>query len=157
VLLVEDNEDDVVLTQLAFEKCLVPNKIVVVYDGQEALDYLFGQGKYTDRDINQQPAVVLLDLKLPYISGIDVLKEIRLSEKIYRLPVIILSSTTNMQDIEKCEKLGINRYYRKPGNFNEFKKIIEDIRESYLERDRSQTQNGNQQKGIIFPQSNLSG
>ena len=157
VLLVEDNDDDVVLTQLAFEKCQVPNKMVVVYDGQEALDFLFGQGKYADRDISQTPAVVLLDLKLPYVSGLDVLKQIRMTTNISRLPVVVLSSTVNREEIDACEKVGINRYFRKPGNFEQFKLIVEEIRSSFLEPDGIQTQNENQQKGIVFPKRNHSG
>jgi two-component system, response regulator len=140
VLLVEDNEDDVVLAQMAFQKCQVPDKLEVVYDGQEALDFLFGQGKYVGRDVNQNPAVILLDLKLPYVSGLEVLKQVRLNRKTSRIPVVVLSSTTNMKEIEECEKLGINRYYRKPGDFEKYKRIIEDIRDSFLERDRTQGQ-----------------
>ncbi len=132
ILLVEDNEDDVMLTQIAFKKCQVSNNLVVVYDGREALDFLFGQGKYTGRDISQTPAVVLLDLKLPFVSGQEVLKQIRMDTRICRLPVVVLSSTTNMQEIKESELLGINRYYRKPGNFEQFAKIIEDVRDSYL-------------------------
>ncbi len=141
VLLVEDNEDDVELTQMAFKRRQISNKIVVVYDGQEALDFLFGEGKYSGRDITQTPAVILLDLKLPFVSGQEVLKQIRLSTKLCRLPVVVLSSTTNMKDIEECEQLGINRYYRKPGNFSEFKKIVEEIRSFWLDNDLPQTVN----------------
>jgi two-component system, response regulator len=132
VLLVEDNEDDVALTNVAFRKCHIPNRIVVVNDGQEALDFLMGQGQYSVRDTSQVPAVVILDLKLPCISGLEVLKQIRLTHKISRLPVVVLSSSVNQQEIDECERLGINRYYRKPGNFGEFTKIIEEIRYSWL-------------------------
>jgi two-component system, response regulator len=156
ILLVEDNEDDVFLTQRAFQKCQIPNKILVVYDGQEALDFLFGEGKYSGRDITQTPAVVLLDLKLPYVSGQEVLRKIRMDSDICRLPVVVLSSTTNMQEIEECEQMGINRYCRKPGNFNEFKKIIEDIRDSFLEKDRTQTRNLPAPDGNILPNRNHS-
>jgi two-component system, response regulator len=133
VLLVEDNEDDVALTQIAFRRSQVPNELVVVTDGQEALDFLFGQGQYAGRDTSQTPAVVLLDLKLPCVSGQEVLRQIRMDEKISRLPVVVLSSTTNMEEIKECEQLGISRYYRKPGNFEEFAKIIQDIRISFME------------------------
>jgi CheY-like chemotaxis protein len=149
VLLVEDNPDDVELTQIAFRRCKIPNKLVVVWDGREALDFLFGKGKYADRDKNQMPAVVLLDLKLPYVSGLEVLKGIRMNQNINRLPVVVLSSSVNQQEIDECERLGINRYYKKPGSFADFTKIIEDIRCSYLEKDK--TQDENQQVGIIFP------
>lgn len=138
VLLVEDNEDDVALTQIAFRRSQVPNKLMVVTDGHEALDFLFGKGDYAGRDTSQSPAVILLDLKLPCVSGQEVLRQIRMDEKINRLPVVVLSSTTNMEEIKDCEKLGINGYYRKPGDFEEFKKIIEDIRDSFLKTDRTQ-------------------
>ena len=134
VLLVEDNDDDVVLTQTAFRRCRVPNKLIAVYDGQEALDFLFGQGKYTGRDISRTPAVILLDLKLPYVSGQEVLRQIRVNEnaEIKQLPVVVLSSTTNLREIADCEELGISRYFHKPGNFNEFKKIIDDVCKTWL-------------------------
>lgn len=132
VLLVEDSIDDVALTKAAFKNCEVANNIVVVYNGQEALDYLCGEGKYAGRDITQTPAVVLLDLNLPLINGLEVLKQIRLNPDISRLPVVILSSSVSRQEIDQCERLGINRYYRKPGNFNEFKKIIQEIHFSWL-------------------------
>ena len=132
ILLIEDNEDDVKLTQMAFERCHVSNKLVVAYNGQEALDFLFGEGQYEGRDISQKPAVILLDLKLPLISGQEVLKQIRLNHRIARLPVVVVSSTTNMQEIEECESLGMNRYFRKPMNFNQYKKIIDEIRRSWL-------------------------
>jgi CheY-like chemotaxis protein len=132
VLLIEDNPDDVELTRLAFQRCGITNKMIVVYDGQEALDFLFGQGKYAARDTEQIPGIILLDLKLPRVSGYEVLKQIRINIKTCRIPVIVLSSSTNMQEIEECEKLGINRYYRKPGNFDQFQKIIQEIRQSWL-------------------------
>jgi two-component system response regulator len=132
VLLVEDNQDDVKLTQVAFSKCKIAVPLIVVDDGQEALDFLFCQGKYAGRDINQTPAVILLDLKLPYISGLDVLKQIRMNRKTQRLPIVILSSSVNKQEIEDCYNLGINRYYRKPANFDQFKKIVQEIQYSWL-------------------------
>ncbi len=138
VLLVEDNPDDIDLTKIAFKKCKIPNELVVVEDGQQALDYLFGEGQYAGRDTAQTPAVVILDLKLPYVSGVEVLKRIRLGgEGISRLPVVVLSSSINREEIEECERMGINRYCRKPDSFTAFQKIIEDIRESFLERDRT--------------------
>ncbi len=137
VLLIEDNPDDVNLTQIAFNKCRISNELIVVQDGQEALDFLFGEGKYASRDISQLPAVVLLDLKLPFVSGMEVLKKIRLAGGgICRLPVVILTSSVNRQDIEECERMGINRYCRKPDNFTAYQRIIEDIKVSFLEKVR---------------------
>jgi two-component system, response regulator len=153
VLLVEDNEDDVVLTQTAFKRCNIPNELIVVEDGQEALDFLFGEGKYAGRDTSQLPAVMILDLKLPYVSGVDVLKRIRMGgEGIYRLPVVVLSSSINQQELDECERMGINRYCRKPDSFAEFEKIIEGIRDSFLVKDRNQTSNENKRAGIIIPE-----
>ena len=144
VLLVEDNSDDVDLTQIAFKRCQITNELIVVGDGLEALDFLFGEGKYAGRDTSELPSVMLLDLKLPFVSGVEVLKRVRMAEgKISRLPVVVLSSTSNMQEIEECERLGINRYCKKPDNFTAFQKTIEDIRGSYLERERFQHRIGN--------------
>jgi two-component system, response regulator len=157
VLLIEDNPDDVELTQIAFKKCRIPNELIVVEDGQEALNFIFERCQYVDRYPAELPAVILLDLKLPFISGQEILKQIRLNTRTCRIPVVVLSSTTNMQEIEECEQLGINRYYRKPDNFPAFKKIIEDIRDSFLEKDRNQTQNGYQPKSIILPNTNPNG
>jgi two-component system response regulator len=133
VLLVEDNEDDVALIQIAFRRSQVPNELVVATDGQEALDFLFGKGEYSSRDTSQIPAVVLLDLKLPCVSGQEVLRQIRMDTRLSQLSVVVLSSTTNMEEIRECEELGINSYYRKPGNFDEFARIIQEIRTSFLE------------------------
>ena len=147
VLLVEDNPDDVGLTQIAFKRCHISNELVVVENGQDALDFLFGEGKYAGRDVSQVPAVVLLDLKLPLVSGLEVLKRIRLDTRIGRLPVVVLSSSINLHEIDECEKLGINRYCRKPDNFGALQRIIEDIRDSYLEKKRNPT--GHQRNGVI--------
>jgi two-component system, response regulator len=136
VLLVEDEEDDVNFTKIAFEKCQILQKLVVVWDGQEALDFLFGQGKYAGRNISQLPAAILLDLKLPNVSGIEVLKQVRLNQLTQWIPVIILTSSTNHQEEDECERSGANRYYRKPASFTEFKKIMEEIKRAWLTRDR---------------------
>ncbi len=138
MLLVEDNEDDIFLTQKAFQECQAPNKLVVVTDGKEALDFLFGRGKYANRDVSHAPSVVLLDLKLPYVSGQEVLRQIRLSTDYRNLPVVVLSSTTNMTEVEECEKIGIMRFYRKPGNFEQFAKIIEEICHKWLKENQLQ-------------------
>jgi two-component system response regulator len=134
VLLVEDNPDDVALTQAAFKKCGISNPMIVVWDGQEALDFIFAQGKYASRDSSDMPAVMLLDLKLPLVSGSEVLKQIRLNTRTCRMPTVVLSSSVNMQEIDECEKLGINRYFRKPSTFEQLVKIIEEIRSSWLDK-----------------------
>ena len=124
ILLVEDNPSDVNLTKRAFEKVHIMNDLVVAEDGQEALDYIFGNGKYTNRDIGQLPTLILLDLKLPKISGLEVLKKIRATEKIKRLPVVILTSSKEEQDVAASYDLGVNSYIRKPIDFNQFAEAI---------------------------------
>jgi two-component system, response regulator len=134
VLLVEDNPDDVDLTRIAFKRCRIPNELIVVGDGQEALDFLYGKGKFSGRDTSKLPAVMILDLKLPCVGGVEVLKRVRLeSNDLCHLQVVILSSSMDKQEVDTCERMGIFRFYRKPMNFLEFKRIIEEIQDSFLE------------------------
>lgn len=120
ILLVEDNPDDVELTLLAFEKSKVVNEIVVAKDGQEALDYLFAAGDHAERDPALSPEVVLLDLKLPKIDGLDVLRRMRADDRTRRLPVVVLTSSNEEQDIVRSYDLGANSFVQKPVNFAEF-------------------------------------
>jgi two-component system response regulator len=120
ILLVEDNESDEVLTLRAFRKSHVANEIVVARDGAEALDYLFGTGAYEGRDTAQQPTLVLLDLNLPKIGGLDVLRQIRADERTRRLPVVVLTSSAEEQDVIGSYDLGANAYVRKPVDFTQF-------------------------------------
>lgn len=120
ILLVEDNQDDEELTLMAFEQSGINNEVEVVRDGAEALDYLFGTGTHAERDINNKPAVILLDLKLPKISGLEVLRRLRKDERTQYLPVVVLSTSKEARDIISSYKLGCNSYVRKPVNFNEF-------------------------------------
>jgi two-component system response regulator len=124
ILLVEDNPDDIELTLRAFKKNKISNKVVVAKDGVEALDYLFGKGMYKGRDVKDLPVVTLLDLKLPKISGLEVLKAIRQNEFTRLLPVVILTSSAQEEDVANGYKLGANSYVRKPVNFNEFVEAI---------------------------------
>jgi two-component system, response regulator len=133
ILLVEDNPNDVELTQIAFKRCQVPSKLEVVYDGQEALDFLFGQGKYAGRDTSNTPAVIILDLKLPFVSGLEVLRQVRMNTETCRIPVVVLSSSTNQNEINACFDIGINRYCRKPDKFEQFANIIDEIRNTWLD------------------------
>jgi two-component system response regulator len=120
VLLVEDNPSDEKLTIRAFKKSGVTNEIVVVRDGAEALDYLFATGRYGGRDKNVLPTVVLLDLKLPKIDGLEVLKRIRSAEHTRCLPVVILTTSREHEDIARGYSFGANAYVRKPVDFAEF-------------------------------------
>jgi len=120
IRLIEDNESDEVLTVRALEKAKVANEIQVVRDGEEALAYLFGTGAHAGRDTSQLPTVVLLDLNLPKIGGLDVLRRIRADERTRRLPVVVLTSSGEEKDIVQSYELGANAYVRKPVDFNEF-------------------------------------
>jgi two-component system response regulator len=120
ILLVEDNPDDVKLTLHALKKCNIANQVVVACDGAEALDYLFGTGAQAGRDLREQPAVVLLDLKLPKIDGLEVLRRLRSDPRTKRLPVVVLTSSREEQDIVSSYDLGANSYIRKPVDFDQF-------------------------------------
>ena len=120
VLLVEDNPDDEELTRLAFKECPVPYELVVAKDGQDALDYLFAAGKYSERNTCDMPQLMLLDLKLPKINGLEVLKSVRGDVKTMFLPVVVLTSSKEEQDLINSYALGANSYIQKPVSFNEF-------------------------------------
>ena len=120
ILLVEDNASDEKLTVLAFKKCGISNEVVVMRDGADALDYIFGSGKHAGRDASVLPAVVLLDLKLPRIDGLEVLRRIRADERTRRLPVIVLTSSRQDEDVLQSYALGANAYVRKPVEFAAF-------------------------------------
>jgi CheY-like chemotaxis protein len=124
ILLVEDNQQDELLTIRALKKHYIHNEIVVARDGEEALDYLFGTGKYSGRDISQLPQLVLLDLKLPKVDGLQVLKEIRSNEKTKLLPVVVLTTSKEDSDVVTAYRLGTNAYVRKPVDFNEFSDAV---------------------------------
>lgn len=116
----EDNQDDKELTLMAFEQSGINNEVEVVRDGAEALDYLFGTGSHAERDISNKPDVILLDLKLPKISGLEVLRRLRKDEQTHYLPIVVLSTSKEDRDIINSYKLGCNSYVRKPVDFNEF-------------------------------------
>jgi two-component system response regulator len=120
ILLVEDNASDEKLALLAFQRCGVPCEIAVVRDGADALDYLFGTGAYRDRDPAARPALVLLDLKLPRISGLEVLRRVRASPETRLLPIVILTASREDEDLIRGYSLGANAYLRKPVDFVEF-------------------------------------
>ena len=120
ILLVEDNASDEKLTVLAFKKCGVSNELVVVRDGADALDYLFGSGKYAGGETSVLPTLVLLDLGLPRIDGHEVLRRIRADDRTKHLPVVILTSSSEEEDVARGYSLGANAYVRKPVDFVEF-------------------------------------
>ncbi|MBL8476547.1 MULTISPECIES: response regulator [unclassified Methyloversatilis] len=120
ILLVEDNPDDEALTLRAFNKNRIANEVIVARDGVEALDYLFGTGSHAGRDLSVAPAVVLLDLKLPRVDGLEVLRRVRADARTNLLPVVILTTSREQQDIYEAYQLGANSYIRKPVDFEKF-------------------------------------
>jgi two-component system, response regulator len=120
ILLVEDNADDEELTLRALAKSNILNPVTVVRDGVEALDYLFGRGAHADRDVRDQPQVVLLDLKLPKLDGLEVLRAVRSDPRTKRIPIVILTSSAEERDIVSGYELGANSYIRKPVDFTQF-------------------------------------
>lgn len=120
ILLVEDNPRDEALTLRALKKSNIVNEVIVARDGVEALDYLFGTGTYSERDMTIMPQLVLLDLKLPKVDGLQVLQKIRADERTRRLPVVIFTSSSEEEDVIKSYNLGANSYVRKPVDFEHF-------------------------------------
>ena len=120
ILLVEDNRDDVELTIRALTEAKITNAVVVARNGVEALDYLFGTGTHAGRDVTEQPVVVLLDIKLPLLNGIDVLTRMRQDERTRRTPVVMLTSSKEQADVTQTYELGANSYVRKPVEFESF-------------------------------------
>ena len=120
ILLVEDNRDDVELTLMAFERARIANPVVVARDGVEALDYLFGEGAYASRDTRQQPVVILLDLKIPKLNGLEVLARVRADDRTRYVPVVVLTTSTEHEDRLRAGDLHANSYVRKPVDFDAF-------------------------------------
>jgi DNA-binding response OmpR family regulator len=124
ILLVEDNPDDEELTKRSLINHNIVNEIIVAHDGQEALDYLFAKGKFKDRDIRDIPTLILLDLKLPKVDGMEVLRQIRAADWTRLLPVVILTSSKEDEDIIKSYRYGANSYVVKPVDFKQFSEAI---------------------------------
>jgi two-component system response regulator len=124
ILLVEDNPDDEALTLRALKKNNIMNQVVVVRDGAEALDYLFGSGAYAGRDAHDLPQIILLDLKLPKIDGLEVLRRIRADERTRLQPVVILTTSNEDRDVLSSYQLGANSYIRKPVDFEQFMEAV---------------------------------
>ncbi|CAA9230601.1 MAG: Two-component transcriptional response regulator, LuxR family [uncultured Chloroflexi bacterium] len=126
ILLVEDNPDDEELTRIALAESKIANELVVARDGVEAVDYLFGTGTFAGRDLSAMPQVVLLDLKLPKLTGLEVLRRMRADERTRYLPVVVLTSSDEEQDLLESYGLGANSYVRKPVDFAQF---VESVRQ----------------------------
>lgn len=127
ILLVEDSPDDEALALRAFKKSNIANEVVVAHDGVEALEYLFAKGAHADRDPNALPAVILLDLKLPRVDGLEVLRQVRANERTRLVPVVILTSSREEQDLVAGYRLGINSYIRKPVDFDQFAEVVRQL------------------------------
>ena len=127
ILLVEDNADDEELTLRAFRRSKVLNQVEVVRDGVEALDYLFATGVHSERDPKAMPAVILLDLKLPKLGGLDVLRRVRADERTRRIPVVVLTSSNEEKDILSSYGLGANSFVRKPVDFAQFMEAAQQL------------------------------
>lgn len=127
ILLVEDNPDDEELTLLAFKNNKIANLIIVVRDGAEALEFLFKTGKYADRDLRTNPRLVLLDLKLPKVGGLDVLKKMRSTPATQFLPVVVLTTSNQDEDIVNSYRFGANSFIRKPVEFGKFNEAIKQL------------------------------
>lgn len=133
ILLVEDNADDVELAMMAFRRNKIPNDLVVAWDGAEALDYLFGSGSHAGRDTSQMPVLVLLDLKLPKLNGLEVLRRLRADQRTQMLPIVILTTSQAEQDIGEGYRLGTNSYVVKPMGFDHFSQLINLLGKYWLE------------------------
>lgn len=120
ILLVEDNEDDVLLTKRAFQKNNVKNELVVVSDGREALDWLFGEGEHAGRDASVLPELILLDVNMPRVGGLEVLEKVRADPRTAFVPVVMLTSSKQEEDLIRSYELGANSYVRKPVAFESF-------------------------------------
>ena len=127
ILLVEDDANDLTLTLHALNEAHVSNKIQIARNGEEALDFLFCQGAFQDRDPNDRPKLVLMDLKLPKVGGLEVLNQLRGNARTRMLPVVILTSSNQEEDLVRSYRLGVNSYIQKPVDFDQFRQIIKHL------------------------------
>ena len=127
ILLIEDNENDAELAIRALQKNNVARNIIHLVDGEDALDFLFGKGQYAERNTDNKPRVILLDLKMPKVSGLEVLEQIKSNELTKKIPVVMLTSSKEHPDIEKAYLLGANSYIVKPVDFDNFRQVVTDL------------------------------
>lgn len=127
ILLVEDNMNDAEMTIRALKKNNIANKLVHLKDGEEAIDFIFAQGMYADRDIENVPKVILLDLKMPKVNGIEVLEKVKSDERTRKIPIVVLTSSSEDPDIQKCYSLGVNSYVVKPVKFEAFVQAVSEL------------------------------
>ena len=127
ILLIDDNEDDAKLTKMSLESNNIANQVIVIDDGADALEYIFCQGKYAQRDIKDIPAVILLDIKLPKVSGLQILEKIRADNRTKNLPVVLLTSSTEEKDMIEGYEKGCNSYICKPVDFKQFAEAIKQL------------------------------
>jgi len=132
ILLVEDNPDDEVLTVRELRRHNIANRIVVARDGTEALEYLFGTGRYAGRNVYDCPTVVLLDIKLPKVDGLEVLRQIRRDARTSLTPVVVLTSSDDQRDMIESYRLGVNSYVRKPVDFDQFQEAVRQLQFYWL-------------------------
>jgi CheY-like chemotaxis protein len=137
ILLVEDNPNDAELTLRAFSKSKLANAVLHLQDGAEALDYIFGTGKYSSRDVKKGPKLILLDIKMPKVDGLDVLKKIKADARTKTIPVVMLTSSAEESDIIKSYNLGVNSYIVKPVDFTKFIQSVVDVGLYWLVLNRS--------------------
>lgn len=127
ILLIEDNMSDAELTIRALKKNNIANDLIHLKDGVEAIDYVFGTGTYLGRDVNEKPKVILLDLKMPKVDGLQVLEKIKGDDRTKEIPVVVLTSSKEDPDVKKCYQLGVNSYIVKPVEFDDFLKAVSDL------------------------------
>lgn len=127
ILLVEDSQDDIDLTLHTLRQEKLANHIFVVRDGEEALDFLFCSGRYTDRNAERMPRLVLLDLKLPKVDGMEVLRQLRADQRTHLLPVVIMTSSKEERDVANSYHLGVNSYIQKPMDFDQFRQTVKTV------------------------------
>lgn len=132
ILLVEDNVQDIEITQRAFAKGRVRNELAVVRDGEEAIDYLYHRGKYQDPTTSPRPGMILLDLNLPKVGGLEVLKQIKKDDQLKQIPVIVLTVSQREEDVVRSYDLGVNTYIQKPVEFDNFMRVVNAVHEYWI-------------------------